>query len=167
MPKKIENVREMLLLEARRQAKENGYGSVTVRSVAKECGIGTGTVYNYFSSKDMLIATFILQDWENSLSTMRSSCLSGIAKFELVWDELTRFVSEHNYIFSDSAAEKTFADSFFKWHSYLRMQISEILLPECNGDRFLSEFLSEAIVTWSGEGKTFSELSPFIIKLLK
>jgi AcrR family transcriptional regulator len=71
MPKKLENVRELLLLEARRQAEENGYGAVTVRSVAKECGIGLGTVYNYFPSKDMLIASFILEDWEKSLSVMR------------------------------------------------------------------------------------------------
>ena len=56
MPKIIENVREMLLHEARRQAEAYGYSSVTVRSVAKECGIGTGTVYNYFPSKDMLSA---------------------------------------------------------------------------------------------------------------
>lgn len=166
MPKIIENVREMLLLEARRQAKANGYGSVTVRSVARECGIGIGTVYNYFPSKEMLIATFILEDWEKSLSEMRCSSASGIEKFRFVWDELIRFSSEHSYVFSDSTAEKTFADSFFKWHPHLRKQISEILISECAGDPFLAEFIAEAIVTWSGEGKSFSALSPFIIKLL-
>lgn len=167
MPKRIENIREMLLLEARRQAEENGYGAVTVRSVAGACGLGTGTVYNYFSSKDMLIATFILEDWEKSLSEMRGSALCGIEKIELVFSLLARFSSEHSYIFSDSTAEKSFADSFFKWHPHLRMQISEIILPECKGDKLLSEFLAEAIVTWSCEGKKFSELSAIIIKLLK
>lgn len=167
MPKIIENVREMLLHEARRQAEAYGYSSVTVRSVAKECGIGTGTVYNYFPSKDMLIASFILEDWENSLSKMRSSSATGISKFELVFLSLVSFSSDHSYIFSDSTAEKTFADSFFKWHPHLRKQISEILLSECGDDIFLAEFIAEAIVTWSGEGRSFSELSPFIIKLLK
>lgn len=167
MPKIIENLREMLLLEARRQAKENGYGAVTVRSVAKACGIGTGTVYNYFPSKDMLIASFILEDWEKSLSVMRDTHLSGIEKIGLVFSSLVQFSEDHEYIFSDSTAEKSFANSFFKWHPHLRKQISEILLSECGGDAFLAEFIAEAIVTWSGEGKSFSDLSPFIIKLLK
>ena len=33
----------------------------TVRSVAAGCGVAVGTVYNYFSSKDMLIAAFMLE----------------------------------------------------------------------------------------------------------
>ena len=56
MPKIIENLREQLLSEAKKQVKERGYAATTVRSVAKACGLGTGTVYNYFKSKDMLIA---------------------------------------------------------------------------------------------------------------
>lgn len=166
MPKIIENVREMLLHEARRQAEAYGYSSVTVRSVAKKCGIGTGTVYNYFPSKDMLIASFILEDWEKSLSVMRDTSLAGIDRLRLVWDELSDFAEEHNYIFSDSAAEKSFSDAFFKWHPHLREQISEIILRECGDDVFLSEFVAEAIITWSGEGRSFSELSSIIIKLL-
>ena len=63
MPKIIENIREALLVEAKRQIAERGYQNTTIRSVAKECGVAVGTVYNYFKSKDMLIASFILEDW--------------------------------------------------------------------------------------------------------
>ena len=63
MPKIIENIREKLLSEAKRQVMENGYSAMTIRSVAAACGVGTGTVYNYFPSKDMLVASFILEDW--------------------------------------------------------------------------------------------------------
>ncbi len=48
MPKIIENLRERLLAEAKRQVMESGYANTTVRSIAKACGVGTGTVYNYF-----------------------------------------------------------------------------------------------------------------------
>ena len=99
MPKIIENVREILLLEARRQAKEKGYGAVTLLSVANECGIGTGTVYNYFPSKDMLIASFILEDWEKILSAMRDTHLSGIEKIGIVFSLLVQFSEDHEYIF--------------------------------------------------------------------
>ena len=63
MPKIIENLREELLAEAKKQIAERGYKNTTIRSVAAECGIAVGTVYNYFKSKDMLIASFILVDW--------------------------------------------------------------------------------------------------------
>ena len=56
MPKIIENVREQLLAEAKKQVFEHGYADTTIRSVARACGLGVGTVYNYFSSKEMLIA---------------------------------------------------------------------------------------------------------------
>ena len=51
MPKIIENVREQLLAETKRQIAENGYEKTTVRSVAGACDIGVGTVYNKFSQK--------------------------------------------------------------------------------------------------------------------
>ena len=71
MPKIIENVREQLLCEAKRQIEKNGYAKTTVRSVALSCGIGVGTVYNYFKSKDMLIASFMAEDWLSCLEKMK------------------------------------------------------------------------------------------------
>ena len=47
MPKIIENVKQKLMDETRRQIAECGYDAVTVRSVAKACEIGIGTVYNW------------------------------------------------------------------------------------------------------------------------
>ena len=40
MPKIIEDLETRLLTEAKRQIKELGYGAMTVRSVAKACGVG-------------------------------------------------------------------------------------------------------------------------------
>ena len=55
MPKIIENLESKLLEEAKRQIQESGYGAMTIRSVAKGCGVGVGTVYNYFPSKEALL----------------------------------------------------------------------------------------------------------------
>lgn len=77
MPKIIENIRENLLAEARKQVMELGYSSMTIRSVAKACGVGVGTVYNYFASKDMLVASFMLTDWQQCMQRIRASCLHG------------------------------------------------------------------------------------------
>ena len=79
MPKIIENVRGQLVAEARRQVAAYGYTSTTIRSVAKACGVGTGTVYNYFPSKDMLIAAFMLEDWKKQLAAMLNEALEMAA----------------------------------------------------------------------------------------
>ena len=70
MPKIIENLRDQLLQEARKQIAERGYTGTTIRSVAGACGVGVGTVYNYFSSKEMLIAAFMMEDWQKQLDAM-------------------------------------------------------------------------------------------------
>ena len=63
MPKIIENLPQRLLEEARKQCEELGYSAMTIRSVAKGCGVGVGTVYNYYPSKDALIAEVVRTDW--------------------------------------------------------------------------------------------------------
>ena len=71
MPKIIENLKDRLIAEAKRQIEEAGYGAVTIRSVASSCGVGVGTVYNYFPSKEALIATHLLEDWSVCVDTIR------------------------------------------------------------------------------------------------
>ena len=56
MPKVIPEVREKLLTTVRNRLLKDGPDAVSLRSIAKECGIAVGTVYNYFPNKDMLIA---------------------------------------------------------------------------------------------------------------
>ena len=43
MPKIIENLESRLIAEAKKQIEESGYGTMTIRSVAKACGVGVGT----------------------------------------------------------------------------------------------------------------------------
>lgn len=63
MPKLIENLKQRLTEETRRQLRQLGYSAVTIRSVARACGVSAGTVYNYFSSKEELLASSMLEDW--------------------------------------------------------------------------------------------------------
>ena len=71
MPKIIEGVRENILNTAREMLFSEGYQSISIRSVAKACGIATGTFYNYFDNKDFLIASIMMQDWQLALARMR------------------------------------------------------------------------------------------------
>ena len=46
----------------------------TIRSVAQECGIAVGTVYNYFPDKDALINAAMMGDWLLVLATIKLEC---------------------------------------------------------------------------------------------
>ncbi len=161
MPKVIENLREKLLAEAKKQIIEHGYACTTVRSVADACGVGVGTVYNYFQSKDMLIAGFVSEDWKAQLSTISSlpsdepeALLRGI------FESLKDFARNNKELFSDADAAKVISIGFASRHKKLRDILAEFILPACRDagfadSRFASEFISEAIISWAMEDADF------------
>ena len=170
MPKIIENLKEKLLLEARRQVEEFGYAKTTIRSIASACGVGTGTVYNYFPSKDMLIASFMVEDWKGCLAEM-SSCEDKDPESFLknVCGCLERFIKLHSRLFYDKDAAASFSLAFSARHAQLRSQISGVIAPVCSGigrdDLFFREFAAEALLSWTSEGKSFEELWSVIGRL--
>ena len=64
MPKVINNIRGRALSEAREILVRDGYAALTIRGIANRLGIGVGTIYNYFPSKEYLAAGVMLEDWQ-------------------------------------------------------------------------------------------------------
>lgn len=85
MPKIIENLPEKLAEEARRQITESGYSAMTIRSVAKACGVGVGTVYNYYPSKDALVAQFMLEDWKRCIAAIEACAQTAKGHEPVLW----------------------------------------------------------------------------------
>ena len=167
MPKIIENVKDRLMQEARRQIEESGYGAVTIRSIAKGCGVGVGTVYNYFPSKEALIATHLLEDWTGCISTIEAvSSAADTAEpvLRCIFDHLIGFAGRHGAIFRDEAAAAGFAGAFTQYHARLRSQLAAPLRKFC-GDDFQAQFASESLLTWSMAGKSFDEIYAILKKL--
>ena len=170
MPKIIENVREQLLTEAKKQILERGYADTTIRSVAGACGLGVGTVYNYFKSKEMLIATFVLEDWKKHLSHMQTL---PMADPELLlkgaYDSLRHFAMENERLFSDVDAAKLVSDGSSKRHKMLRDQIAAIVLPICKTEPapFTAAFVAEALICWSMEKVDFAAVYPLLEKIIQ
>ena len=170
MPKIIENLRAQLLREARRQIACQGYTRTTIRSVASACHVGVGTVYNYFSSKEMLIAAFMYEDWQQQLEAMAAlpaeqpeTLLRG------VYDALRSYAENHRDLFSDAGATKAMSLGFAPRHQMLRKQLAAFVLPVCSGEKadFTAAFIAEALISWAMEGVAFDTLYPVIHKLIQ
>ena len=67
MPKVLCNIKEMIIKEGKALLKANGYSNLNIREVAKNCNIAVGTLYNYFSNKDELVAEIIFTHWREIL----------------------------------------------------------------------------------------------------
>ena len=173
MPKIIENVHGLLVDEAKRQIREEGYDSVTIRSIARECGIGLGTFYNYFKSKDMLIASFLLDDWKARIDKVKNENegqSDPMVVVRSIHNELKEFIESNISIFTSASAIKSFNSTAGNYHKMLRAQIAEPIFAACvkggyEDAEFLSEFVAEAILTWTVAKKDYSQIESVIAKL--
>ena len=163
MPKIVENVKERILLETRKQIEEFGYSKVNIRGIAAACNIGVGTIYNYFESKDVIIANFMLSDWFLCIQKIKDKIAGGENSIEMAYVYFSELTASHSYLFSDDIAYKNYKVNSNKWHIMLRNQIADLINSK---DKFLNLFISEAIITWSIEGKKYEELKPFFESLI-
>jgi len=168
MPKILDNPKEKLLEEARRQVEDKGYSAMTIRSVAKACHVSVGTVYNYFPSKEALVAAYMLQDWKICLEKIEASSKNNAGAEPILacmYEQLSAFAAQYDSLFSDAGAATGAAGSFSQYHKILRDQLAAPLIPLCK-DEFCAQFIAEAMLVWTLAGKQFPELYQLIQKLL-
>ena len=172
MPKIIQNIREQLLEETKRQITQHGYAQTTIRSVASACGVSVGTVYNYFPSKEVLIGSCVYEDWKVHLAYIESLPKdNAYALLGGIYEALRNFAKEYAPVFlrEDAAAE---VSDFPQRHKMLRAQLSASLLPLCEKAKmenpaFGAEFVAESLIVWSMEGIPFAQIYPLLQKLIK
>lgn len=66
MPKIIPELRERILDYAKTSFKETGYEGLSIRSLASDLGIATGTLYNYFPNKLSLFQSILMDSWDDT-----------------------------------------------------------------------------------------------------
>ena len=167
MPKIISNLEDRLIAEAKKQIQEQGYAAVTIRSIAKGCGVGVGTIYNYFPSKDALLASYMLSDWKECILAIQA--VSTYSQdpgpvVRCICDQLIAFARKNEPIFRDEAASASFAGSFSRYHALLRSQLAQPLAKFCDKE-FTAEFIAESLLTWTMAGKSVDEIYTIVQKL--
>ena len=100
-----DNLYKTMLSTGKKVLLENSYKDLTIRYIAEICDVSVGTVYNCFSSKEMLVASIMLEDWLELMKNAErdvaaaESCADGL---EAVFNMVRRFVEIYHGVFETS-----------------------------------------------------------------
>lgn len=175
IPKIIDSLRETLLTEARRMLLTDGGRALTIRSVAAACHVAVGTVYNYFRSKDELMAFVILEDWQQTLTGMREGTADApdvLSGLRCVYDRLTAFEDLYRDAWRTYAASNDAIRQLHLRHGLLVGQLAEIIAALLTRHRslwteHLPVFLAETLLTAASRGgSAFDSVSPILERLI-
>ena len=175
MPKKIENVREKLMCEAKRQVNELGFAAVTMRSVASGAGVGIGTIYNYYPTKEALITSYILDDWNECIEKMLGVIEKEddpIAAVRGVYEINREFYNSNQTIISDRTAKRVYGTMIAEQHEYMISSLGSILTPIVKGavledKEFAANILAQTILHFMVERYPFERAEPFYRLILE
>lgn len=175
MPKIIADLEPALRKEARRMMLEEGYEALTMRAVAANCKVAVGTVYNYFSSKEMLAASVMLEDWQAALARMDEAAKSAedaLTGLKGIYLEIVYFWRIYERAWSAYANAGRAVPMRGEYHERLVAQLSGIMAPML--ERFgaaytpvLPAFLAECLLGAAAHGEArFEALTPVFRRIL-
>jgi len=98
-----ERKREAILAAALELFAERGFHGTTVPSVAEKAGVGTGTIYRHFKSKEEMVNT-LYRSWKSHLvSLVMANFPAGKPareQFRWTWTRMAGFASAHPRAFA-------------------------------------------------------------------
>lgn len=96
MPKVLNHVKEDIQFHTRSLLKAVGYAQINIRLIASECGIGMGTIYNYYKSKDAILYDVIMRDWVLKLEQIdlsQKKDLDPMIQLKLIFTSIREFTN--------------------------------------------------------------------------
>ena len=175
MPKIIDNLRNRILDSAERHLSEKGYHGLTIREIADECGIASGTVYNYFNSKEMLVATIIGNSWIETLDkTDTAICDKGTVREGLlcIFDGLESFCLLYMNLWKDYG--KTGSENVLnpQRHSWLVDALSQRVANVLEETGYESEYkicqlIAEIMLSFATQGKQFRDYEAELERIIR
>jgi AcrR family transcriptional regulator len=103
--------RQRILEAAARILAAQGWEGATTRDISAAAGVGTGTIFNYFETKEAIAAALIEQAWNEALGKFQGSRTGGESLeedlFSLIWTALKALRRFRRFL--ASAAEVVFS----------------------------------------------------------
>lgn len=126
MPKIIDGARERILDAARETLASDGYRALSMRALARRVGVAPGTLYNYFPSKDDIVATLALADWSETIERMGDAARQAMSLeggLAALCDEMCRFTARYRPTWEqyESGAAASYLS---RYHRTLREQVA-------------------------------------------
>jgi AcrR family transcriptional regulator len=171
MAKQIPNAKKKIFTVAKKHLFEKGYVGLTLRQVATQSGMAVGTIYNYFPSKDILVASIMAEDWLASLKAMKKACTTASSAEQgvrTIYDAIEEYTKKYQPIWKEY---KGMPSGFGQRHLMLRNQLSDLLaeLLEDLGhkeDATLCPLLAETVLACAmHKDIPYSMLSDMIARL--
>ncbi len=175
MPKIIHNAKENITRTAKQLLTSKGLSGLNMRALASTVGVAAGTLYNYFPSKEHLVAAVMLEDWEHALLSVEkkiSLVPTATAGLEIIFDAIRAFADTYRTVWNSFGSAQDYRAARQKYHKVLIDRLSEPILPL--GVRFgflfdptVAPFLSEVLLTGASypQGE-FSYLLPCLKKIV-
>ena len=179
MPKVLEHVKEDILSTAREMIIVEGLKKISIRQIASRCNISTGTIYNYFNSKQDIIVSVAWQEWYSSLNKIDSTNVSTISpmdKLNFIFLELRSFLNMVHNMQSDDFYESVELEKLMKMrknkkdlHELLSSKVYDAL-TEANipkQDSLVYSIIIKLFCSYAmSPDINFEDLKPYIEKLI-
>ena len=171
MPKLIPDIKEKIFAVAKTYLFKKGYKGLTLREIASDIDVAVGTIYNYFPSKDMLVASIMAEDWLIFLKTIKEDCavvLSLEQGIKVMYDAIKEYTKIYEPIWQEY---KGMPSGFGQRHLILRGQLSDLLVELLgrfghDQDYKLCPLLAETVLACAmQEDISYSPLSEIIGRL--
>ena len=175
MPKLIPELRSMILQAARRHLLEDENHDITMRQLALDCGTAVGTVYNYFTSKEVLISEAMMSDWTACISRMQAgaeNALQPLEGMQAIVDALHSFDGRYQPIWKNYAGTSSSVESLWTRHEALIRAIAEPVKTVLVRFGFLfdpnlPEVLSELGLMAARTEDGFARIAPVLERILR
>lgn len=173
MPKKIENIQSKILSKGKEILDNGGFDAFNIRALSKECDIAIGTIYNYYPSKENLIANIMLLDWQKEIEKSKNKIkpsFDGYHTIKIIFETVLSFQQSCRETWGLSAnsdkVQSELSSLLFKELSDL---IHSTLLYFCvNMSPDPTDFITEILLFESSkEGIQFDDFGPFINRIIK
>ena len=174
MPKVIDNIRGRAVSEAREILIRDGYAALTIRGIARALGIGLGTIYNYFPSKEFLAACVMLEDWQELTKDFEQRH-SGQAAEQVIADLFSliqTFTQRYDPAWREYEQSGGSRSMVRQYHGILADQFTGYIrnvLPSALQEREpdLARFLAELTIRFGSDvSMTYKMISSAVQKLL-
>ena len=172
MPKIIPELRERFIAAARARLLQDN--DITIRQVAHDCGTAVGTVYNYFPSKEALLAAVMMDDWQKCCADMRLDAAqeaTPVGAIRRTTVALRRFTARYAPLWCNYSAARDSMDALSLRHRQIIDQIAGAVAGtlerfSVSGDAYLPQVLAELVLFASRTDDGFERIAGALTKIL-